>query len=197
MGSQGQVEQEDAEEGQGGKMKPRKDQTSGGLLLAIQPIQEEDNEEHGLESLTFKDNNMYNKQLQAVDLDLKKENKAREMADGEEDNDRDAEEGEDLEAKKKANQLKDDIALVIAIILILILTATIVFGKIYLFSPDIDANVSTFRPLDQSKNSAMKYSGPGFLPCNGLQPCQLDHFPPERNVLRTEGAEAEWNGKDG
>ena len=26
---------------------------------------------------------------------------------------------------------------------------------------------------------------------------QLDHFPPERNVLRTEGAEAEWNGKDG
>ena len=73
---------------------------------------------------------MYNKQLQAVDLDLKKENKAREMADGEEDNDRDAEEGEDLEAKKKANQLKDDIALVIAIILILILTATIVFGKV-------------------------------------------------------------------
>ena len=76
---------------------------------------------------------MYNKQLQAVDLDLKKENKAREMAVGEEDDERDAEEGEDLEAKKKANQLKDDIALVIAIILILILTATIVFGKVKQF----------------------------------------------------------------
>merc|ERR1711970_933789 len=193
MGSQGQAGEEEPGEVQCDGMKPRKDLTSGGLLLAIQPIQEEDNEEHGLESVSSKDNSMHSKQLQAVDMDLKKENREREMAEEEEDKERDSEEG-DLEAKKKANQLKDDIALVIAIILILILTAAIVFGKIYLFSPDIDANVSTFRPLEQSKNSAMKYSGPGFLPCNGLQPCQLDHFPPERNGLRLEGAEAEWNG---
>merc|ERR1711892_513714 len=175
------------------EMKPRKDQTSGGLLLAIQPIQEEDIEEHGLDNISGKD--MYSKQLQAVDLDLKEENRAREIKE-EVGKDKDSEEGE-LEAKKKANQLKDDIALVISIIIILVLTASIVFGKIYFLTPAIDVNVSTFRPIDQDKNSAMKYSGPGFLPCNGLQPCQLDHFPPEKNVMRTEGAEGEWNGQDG
>ena len=71
---------------------------------------------------------MYSKQLQAVDLDLKEENRAREIKE-EVGKDKDSEEGE-LEAKKKANQLKDDIALVISIIIILVLTASIVFGKV-------------------------------------------------------------------
>ena len=69
---------------------------------------------------------MYSKQLQAVDHDFKGENRARDIK---EDKDKDSEEGE-LEAKKKANQLKDDIALVISIFIILVLTASIVFGKV-------------------------------------------------------------------
>ena len=143
-------------------------------------------QEHGLENISGQ-NNLFSKQLQAVDYDLKEENRARDIK---EDKDKDSEEGE-LEAKKKANQLKDDIALVISIFIILVLTASIVFGKvkystnarhqkiehnnfqIYFFTPAIDLNISTFKPIIQSKNSAMKYSGPGFLPCNGFQPCQV------------------------
>lgn len=146
-------------------------------------------QESGTENVSNR--SIYSKQLEAEDFDLKQENKEREGK-----AEKDTEEG-DLEAKKKANQLKDDIALVISIFIILVLTAVVVFGKIYFLTPEVDLNVSTFRPLTQSKNSAIKYSGPGFLPCNGHQPCQLDHFPPERNGLRTEGQDAEWNGKEG
>ena len=64
------------------------------------------------------------KQLEAVDHDFKKENRAREIKE-----EKDSEEGE-LEAKKKANQLKDDIALVIAFIIIISLTASVVCVKV-------------------------------------------------------------------
>ena len=54
--------------------------------------------------------------------------------------------------------------------------------------------MTTFKPLTQNKNSNQKYNGPGFIPCNGLLPCQLDHFPAEYNHQRKEGQMAEWNG---
>ena len=57
--------------------------------------------------------------------------------------------------------------------------------------------MTTFKPLTQNKNSNQKYNGPGFIPCNGLLPCQLDHFPAEYNQQRKEGQMAEWNGVEG
>ena len=110
--------------------------------LTIQPIEEEESsevsallmwnivyikgpkEEVRVNTISGKNNVMFAKELEAYEHDIKLENKAREIK-----GDRETEEGV-LEAKKKANQLKDDIALVISIILILILTACIVFGKV-------------------------------------------------------------------
>ena len=81
-------------------------------------------QESGTENVSNR--SIYSKQLEAEDFDLKQENKEREGK-----AEKDSEEG-DLEAKKKANQLKDDIALVISIFIILVLTAVVVFGKVKL-----------------------------------------------------------------
>ena len=59
-----------------------------------------------------------------------------------------------------------------------------------MFDPVPDANISTFRPLDQAYyyyyyyhdfmhllnqavNSNIRYNGNGYLPCNGFVPCQV------------------------
>ena len=41
----------------------------------------------------------------------------------------------------------------------------------YFTAPDPDT--ATFRPVAQHVNSNQKYTGMGFLPCNGHLPCQV------------------------
>ena len=41
----------------------------------------------------------------------------------------------------------------------------------YFTAPDPDTG--TFRPVAQHVNSNQKYTGMGFLPCNGHLPCQV------------------------
>ena len=110
-------------------------------------------------------------------------------------------------------QVLEDVQMFLAVLLILILTLVVVilkvkgrqdqgthsryiFSQINYFSPTLEDGV-TFRPLIQNKNSNQKYNGPGFIPCNGFLPCQLEHFPPEYNEKRKEGQMAEWNGIEG
>ena len=86
--------------------------------------------------------------------------------------------------------------------------------QIYYFTPAPDKQSSTFRPIQQHKSSNQKYTGFGFVPCNGYLPCQvsiekiidewvqyltckMEHFPPHYNANRKLGQEAEWNGKEG
>ena len=38
---------------------------------------------------------------------------------------------------------------------------------------DPDPDTATFRPVAQHVNSNQKYTGMGFLPCNGHLPCQV------------------------
>ena len=51
---------------------------------------------------------------------------------------------------------------------------SLLFDQIYVFDPVPDANISTFRPLDQAVNSNIRYNGNGYLPCNGFVPCQVN-----------------------
>jgi len=103
---------------------------------------------------------------------------------------------EEREAEKKHQQRIDDIALVIAMICIVVLTCCIVVTKIYVLDPVANPNISTFRPLDQQINSNIRYNGNGYLPCNGFVPCQPAQLSPAQLEERLEDAEPCHNYKD-
>ena len=95
---------------------------------------------------------------------------------------------EEREAEKKREQRFDDIALVISMVCIIILTCAIVITKIYVFDPVPNPNISTFRPLDQKVDSNIRYNGNGYLPCNGFVPCQPAQLSPRQLEARMEDA---------
>lgn len=99
--------------------------------------------------------------------------------------------------KLRREQLKQDLYLVFAILLIVTLTSLIVALKILFLTEPVDPERATFLPLGQDKNSKIKYTGNGFLPCKGNLPCQVDYLPLHLNAERKEGEMAEWNGIDG
>ena len=37
----------------------------------------------------------------------------------------------------------------------------------YIYFVQVDESISTFIPIDQKKGSKIKYTGHGFIPCNG------------------------------
>ena len=76
-------------------------------------------------------------------------------------------------AKKKAAERKDDIAMVIGIVAIMLITCTVVVVKVTVIDAKPDMNVSTFKPLTQQKNSNEKYTFVGYIPCNGYVPCKV------------------------
>ena len=113
------------------------------------------------------------------------------------------------------SQMMEDLQMLLAVFLIIVVTLLIIIFKvgggdqssvllktvfhsqIYYFSPTVDDRTTTFRPLEQNKNSNQKYNGPGFIPCNGFLPCKLDHFRPAYNEERKQDQMAEWNGVEG
>ena len=74
----------------------------------------------------------------------------------------------DQEFQRKKNKLSlvDDIKVVVAILLILLLASTIVGLKTVMMEVE-RGNISTFKPLTQQKVSNMRRVGVGFIPCNG------------------------------
>ena len=74
----------------------------------------------------------------------------------------------DQEFKKRKDKLSlvDDIKLVVAVLLILLLAGTIVGVKSVMMKVE-GGNISTFKPLTQQKVSNMGRTGVGFIPCNG------------------------------
>ncbi len=78
----------------------------------------------------------------------------------------------------------DDVGVTIAMITVTLLAVCVVLLKVLIFSDkvshrikksdmvlcdefQIDPNVSTFTPLDQQVKSNIKYTGNGFIPCEG------------------------------
>ena len=108
------------------------------------------------------------------------------------------------EAKIKAKkQLRSDIQVYCAMLIILLGAAAVTLLKIYLverFGPGENPN-PTFRPRPQVTGSSIMYTGNGFLPCNGFVPCQPDSLPPWKNAARLEGSmegwRDEWDGYQG
>ena len=68
---------------------------------------------------------------------------------------------------------QDDIAMVIGLLCILLLTVTVVVVKVTMIDPKVDTNISTFKPLAQQINSNSKYTDVGYIPCNGYVPCMV------------------------
>ena len=67
----------------------------------------------------------------------------------------------------------DDIAMVIGLLVILLLTVTCVVVKVTLLDPKENTNISTFKPLPQQVLSNAKYTDVGYIPCNGYVPCMV------------------------
>lgn len=78
----------------------------------------------------------------------------------------------------------DDVGVTIAMITVTLLAVCVVLLKVLIFSDKvssitgsvenktedvfkIDPNASTFTPLDQQVKSNIKYTGNGFIPCEG------------------------------
>ena len=73
---------------------------------------------------------------------------------------------QEFQKRKDKLSLVDDIKVVVAVLLILLLAGTIVGVKTVMMKVD-GGNISTFKPLSQQKVSNMARTGGGFLPCNG------------------------------
>ena len=71
---------------------------------------------------------------------------------------------------------QDDIAMVIGLLCILLLTVTVVVVKVTMIDPKVDTNISTFKPLAQQINSNSKYTDVGYIPCNGYVPCMVSYY---------------------
>ena len=78
----------------------------------------------------------------------------------------------------------DDVGVTVAMITVTLLAVLVVVLKVSIFSDKvliyllgqiiktfvqfkIDPSVSTFKPLDQQVKSIIKYTGNGFIPCEG------------------------------
>merc|ERR1711983_473421 len=92
-------------------------------------------------------------------------------------------------AKKKAAQRKDDIAMVIGLLCILLITVTVVVVKVTMIDPKENTNIFTFKPLPQQILSNSKYTDVGYIPCNGYVPCMTDQMSPQMVEERMEGAD--------
>ena len=74
---------------------------------------------------------------------------------------------QEFQKRKDKLSLVDDIKVVVAVLLILLLAGTIVGVKSVMMEVEMGGNVSTFKPLTQHKVSNMRRTGLGFIPCNG------------------------------
>jgi len=70
----------------------------------------------------------------------------------------------------------ESLYVIVSMLIIFVVALITVTIKVYLF-PMMDNG--TFVPLDQEINSNIKYTGPGFIPCDGFVPSPSRcHFPP-------------------
>lgn len=90
--------------------------------------------------------------------------------------------------EKEKQQKRDDIALLVALIVIIAITVGVVAFKLLVIDEPVDPNISTFKPLLQEINSNIKYNGNGYMPCNGYVPCQPAHLSPENLAERLDEA---------
>ena len=68
--------------------------------------------------------------------------------------------------RRENRSVVEDVAVVVAVIFIFLLAVAVV-GLKSIITWEEPGNVSTFKPLLQEKDSNMKDTGMGFLPCEG------------------------------
>merc|ERR1712062_143628 len=85
------------------------------------------------------------------------------------------EQDEEIMKIKQRQIFLDDVGVTVAMIAVTLLAVSVVVLKVIIFSDKIDPNVSTFIPLDQQIKSKIKYTGNGFIPCEGFLPCSEDY----------------------
>lgn len=78
---------------------------------------------------------------------------------------------EEIKRKKERQMFLDDVGVVVSMVSITLLALIVVILKVLIFDPSVDPNLPTFRPIDQHKNSVIKYTANGYIPCKGYVPC--------------------------
>jgi len=105
-----------------------------------------------------------------IDMEIEDDDEVPEMS---------CKEKEELKKQEKELQAKkDDVALLVAMIVIIAITLGTVAFKIIVIDEPYDPNISTFTPLEQAVKSNIRYNGNGYTPCNGYVPCQPRHLSP-------------------
>lgn len=61
----------------------------------------------------------------------------------------------------------EDLGVLVSIVSIVLLAFVVVSIKILIKEPSLSHDSSTFVPLVQMKSSNIKYTGNGYIPCNG------------------------------
>merc|ERR1719264_1288705 len=96
--------------------------------------------------------------------------KERNVEEAEEEDEEEEEEGEktakelddEIKRKKERQIFLDDVGVLVAMVTI----------KVVIFQPTYDDTITTFSPVLQVKDSKIKYTGNGFIPCKGYVPCK-------------------------
>jgi len=81
---------------------------------------------------------------------------------------------DEIKKRKEKQKFLDDVGVIVSMISITLIAVIVVSLKILVFYQEVDESISTFIPIDQKKGSKIKYTGHGFIPCNGLVPCPYE-----------------------
>merc|ERR1719270_177113 len=85
------------------------------------------------------------------------------------------EQDEEIMKMKQRQMFLDDVGVTVTMISVTLLAVIVVLLKIFIFSEQLDPNVTTFSPLEQQVKSNIKYTGNGFIPCEGYLPCNVEY----------------------
>lgn len=80
---------------------------------------------------------------------------------------------DEIKKKKEKQKFFDDVGVIVAMVSITLIAVIVVIIKVILVHSEAEESLTTFRPMEQIKGSKIKYTGNGFIPCNGIVPCPM------------------------
>merc|ERR1712141_541379 len=78
---------------------------------------------------------------------------------------------EEIKRKKEKQRFLDDVGVLTAMVTITLIAVLVVLIKVLIVHSEDDQDPPTFQPMEQMKGSKIKYTGTGYIHCDGIVPC--------------------------
>merc|ERR1711997_875137 len=78
---------------------------------------------------------------------------------------------EEIKRKKEKQRFLDDVGVLTAMVTITLIAVLVVLIKVLIVRSEDDQDPLTFQPMEQMKGSKIKYTGTGYIHCDGIVPC--------------------------